>query len=174
MVLIPPFIYGLFDPAEPKHIRYVGMTETDPERPYSHYKSTYNPRIVAWVRRLREQGRGYEVRILESFLAGVARQDICEAECDFIALARQRGDDLLNLTDGGEGGNIWRPTAEERKAISDRLTGHFVSPETRAKIGAANRRRIVTPETRAKISAASKGKRISTEQRASMLAAHLG
>jgi hypothetical protein len=48
------------------------------------------------------------------------------------------------------------------------------SPETRAKISAANKGRKATPETRAKISAAHKGKKRTAEHRAKISAAQKG
>jgi len=62
---------------------------------------------------------------------------------------------LRNLTDGGEG-----------------TSGAVLSPETRAKISAANKGRIKSPETCAKLSAAHKGRVFSAETLAKMSAAH--
>ena len=76
---------------------------------------------------------------------------------------------LRNLTDGGDGvsGAVvspetrakisaakTNPSAEIRSKISAALTGCKRSPEHRAKIGAANKRRTFSAKTRAKYSAA--------------------
>ena len=36
-----PFVYGLVDPLEPKHVRYVGMSGVRAERPSCHAKEGY-------------------------------------------------------------------------------------------------------------------------------------
>jgi hypothetical protein len=63
---------------------------------------------------------------------------------------------------------------ETKAKISAANKGHEVSPETRAKISAANKGRPhppVSAETRAKISAANKGRPLNPEQRAKLSAA---
>jgi len=66
-------------------------------------------------------------------------------------------------------------TPETRAKLSAAQTGHAVSPETRAKLSAAtsaaNRVRIISSETRAKLRAAGRGRTASPEARARMSAA---
>jgi hypothetical protein len=61
---------------------------------------------------------------------------------------------LHNRTDGGDG-----------------VSGFTHSPETRAKLSAANKGKTLSPETREKLSAARKGETFSPETRAKMSAA---
>lgn len=74
-----------------------------------------------------------------------------------------------NLDVGGK--NYGPRHVETRRKISQSLTGHSVSPATRAKIGAASRGkryclgRPVPPEVRAKISAKLKGRDVRREAR---------
>lgn len=53
-------------------------------------------------------------------------------------------------------GNFWR--GRKRPTVSEKLTGHTVSKETREKLRVANIGKSVSEETRRKISQASKGK----------------
>ena len=56
-----PFVYGLYDPLEPMHIRYVGQA-TREWRPDAHAKEARNPGCaarnthkLAWIRKLRRR-----------------------------------------------------------------------------------------------------------------------
>jgi len=55
-----------------------------------------------------------------------------------------------------------------------RQAGFKHSPETKAKMSAAQKGRAVSPETRAKIGAANRGRKFSDESRAKMGASHSG
>lgn len=55
-----------------------------------------------------------------------------------------------------------------------RQAGFKLSPETRAKMAAAQKGRVVSPETRAKIGAANRGRKCSDEARAKMSASRRG
>ena len=68
-------------------------------------------------------------------------------------------------------------SAEHRAKLSAALAGRKGrdhSPETRAKLSAANKGRTFSPETRAKLSAAAKGRKPSPETRAQISAALTG
>lgn len=67
-----------------------------------------------------------------------------------------------NISDGGEGAPGYVFPAELRAAMSAFRKGKPHSPQHRAKIGAANRRRVVSLETRLKIAAARRGKPTTT------------
>jgi len=76
---------------------------------------------------------------------------------------------LYNKTNGGDGICGVVRTEEWRRKQSEAMKGKTPSPETRAKLSAANKN--ITPETRAKMSAANKGKTHSPETKAKMSAA---
>lgn len=69
---------------------------------YKSYKHIHN-----WIRDIRADGLDYEIDVLESFdLTDDVRDRLNEAERFFIAYWRYIGADLLNVTDGGDGGNL--------------------------------------------------------------------
>ena len=78
---------------------------------------------------------------------------------------------LRNLTDGGDGPAGLQHTQETRKAMSAAHLGHATLPETRRKIGDAQRGKPrnlgheVSPETRRKISNANRGRTFTEEHR---------
>jgi group I intron endonuclease len=65
-------------------------------------------------------------------------------------------------------------SAETIAKRAQKLKGHPVTVETRAKISAANKKAHADPDTRAKMSAINKGRVISAQGRANMSAAHKG
>ena len=73
----------------------------------------------------------------------------------------------------GKGGPMGRKKAGPQPAAGSNPR-RPLSPEHRAKIGAASRGRTHSPETRAKMSAAHKGHEVSPETRARMSAAKKG
>jgi NUMOD3 motif len=79
---------------------------------------------------------------------GLTEAAACAYEIALIAaIGRGEAGPLVNLTDGGEGKSGWT-----------------TSPETRAKIGAANRGRIRTPEVIEKTAAKLRGRKRTPEQ----------
>jgi hypothetical protein len=95
-----------------------------------------------------------------------------EAERAWIVTYRLEGHNLVNATDGGEGGT---PSEEVRKKLVDAAYRRPPpSPETRAKISAAGRGRVVSAETRARISAGMKGKTRTREHQNNLSAALRG
>jgi hypothetical protein len=80
-------------------------------------------------------GSAVEVRIIAD---GISENEAFEFEKIRIAFWRSDGADLANLTDGGEGSSGRKHTEEEKQKISKKMTGRIISPETRAKMSAAN------------------------------------
>lgn len=87
-----PNIYGLYD--KDGNLRYIGKADYPDKRLRSHMRDSVrrNTPLYSWIRK---NGRP-EMRILER------PDDWREAERRLIAEARQRGDRLLNLADGGD------------------------------------------------------------------------
>lgn len=149
-------IYALTDPRT-NLVRYIGKSTTGLKRP----RFCATPSRLArerthkanWIRGLISSGLRFGVDVLEEFERA---SDLDWAEKYWIAQARSLGWPLTNLTDGGEG------------------AGHPVSPETRAKIAAANVGKSVSAETRAKIGAATRGRRASNETRLRISMALIG
>jgi hypothetical protein len=148
------FIYAL---AGTDGIRYVGKTEQTAARPRQSLARRYNQhrysarggaiRVYKWWRSQSAEPRMIVLEVCDA-------ADVAERECAWIRFYRLAGARLTNHTEGGEG-----------------APGYVHTPETRAKMSAAQRGRVyapLSPETRAKISAAHKGKPLSAEHRAAM------
>lgn len=166
-------IYGLFDPAAPDAIRYVGKSTHAEKRLGAHLRSRgVNAHRENWIASVRAAGRTPAFVVLDT---AATDAEANELERQHIARLRAAGADLTNKTDGGDGQpKGWNPPEHWRAAhrgrlkgrkrnrevvdrIARALQGHSVSPETRAKIGAANTGRRHPPrseEYRAKLSAA--------------------
>jgi hypothetical protein len=173
-----PFVYALFDPADPSHVRYVGMAPSRASRPYEHA-----PRVRAhpedgthlawWIRKLQAEGREPAVMILEELPEGTDRKFLGFIESCYIKSLRQIGHRLTNANDGGWGGSNGPHTPE---SIAKMKAGWTL--EARAKVGAASRERetgkVHSAASRAKHSAAVKGVPKSPEHRAKIAAAATG
>lgn len=159
-----PFIYGLVDPFEPDHIRYVGMAMRE-RRPYEHATRAYQQRashLVHWILKLHADGRNYQIRKLEELEPHTSRKFLGFVEQCYIASLRKIGHNLTNVHEGGLGGNTGAHTPEVRALISRTHTGRVFSPErcvaislrttgNKSKLGQKD-----SAETRAKKSAAIK------------------
>jgi hypothetical protein len=172
------FIYGLTDPRTDE-IHYIGQSSSGMRRPEWHglpsvLKLAKTSPKTEWVKSLVAAGVQYGVVVLERV---ADRRELDATECRWIAHGRRLNWPLKNLTDGGDGRKGFIPSMEERARISQALTGHPVSEETRAKMSAALRGKRMPPRTeahRAALSAAQIGKVVSTETRAKLRAARLG
>lgn len=162
------FIYVLRDPRDLK-IRYCGWTDK-PNRRLNHhiYRSpAEHNHKASWIVSLSNLGLKPILEVVET---GTTPKGQEEAERRWIKKLREEGEDLTNLTDGGEGcwGLKHSPESIERSAVAHR--GKVYPPEVRAKISAAGKGRkqsvetkakrvaYYTPEKRAEFSAVSKGR----------------
>jgi hypothetical protein len=197
-----PFIYGLVDPAEPGHVRYVGMASANASRPYEHARinlqpSTQQTYFSNWLRKLLREGRTYSVLMLEELSEGTPRRFVGFVERCYIDSLRKIGHRLTNTAAGGWGGSTGPCSAERRLKISYALKNKPFSKTHRTHLREAWRTRVVAPETiirlrsiaashigkpghpwglerRAKIIALMKGRVASEETRLRMSAAHKG
>ena len=136
-----PFVYGLYDPADAGHIRYVGMAPTTASRPYSHAKRARKDLIddsylMHWIRKVQSEGREPSVMILEQLSEGTGRKFCGFVESCYIKSLRQIGHKLTNENDGGWGGSNGPHTEETRAKMKAGWT-----PEVRARVGAAAKER---------------------------------
>ncbi len=116
-----------------------------------------------------------------------------QAERTYIYWYRVLGWNVLNATDGGDGGAMeWKPesraklsaslkasyTPERRAAISRQFKGKTKSAETRAKMSVSAGKHLkgtkLSPEHLAKLSAVKKGKKFTAEHKARISAARKG
>lgn len=132
---------------------YVGIGV--PTRPYEDSR-----RNKHWYRTTERYA--YTVSVLYS---GLAWNVAAAIEIELIKKYREiSGDKLCNQTDGGDGVKGLKHSDESIAKM--RVAQKNKSPETRAKISAANKGKTLSPEHRAKISVAIKRRVISEETRA--------
>jgi hypothetical protein len=114
---------------------YIGIGK--PSRPYSlRNRNKYWKNIVA--------KHGHAVHVIRKDLSW---DEACQLEIYYIKTLRKLGNNLCNITSGGEGASGCIPNAETRKKISKKNKGRKYS------LG-----RGLTPEHKAKISTAKKGR----------------
>ncbi|CAM6710142.1 hypothetical protein CIPOMM044M_01225 [Citrobacter portucalensis] len=94
-------------------------------------------------------------------------QEAYDFETACIKHARQQQANLLNISSGQAGGNVFKSMTEQQikernQKISDSMTGHVVSLETRRKISEAKTSSVQSEETKKKIGKANKGRVIGT------------
>jgi hypothetical protein len=179
-------VYGLYDPREPDHIRYVGITFRGVNRRCNDHVhtarkggKTYRD---AWVRTLLREDILPDYVVLEEG-NGCGWKD---REGYWILYFRECGNRMTNLTDGGDGavGAVHSPELRERRsAILRELwkqeqyrerqaaaqKAKKVSDETRKRISESHKhRQPATQITREKIAKAGRGRKHSEETRARM------
>ena len=117
-----PFVYGLVDPLEPKHVRYVGMTTVSARRPRQHADnarngSMVNPHLSNWIRKIQAEGREPVVLILEELSEDTSKKFTGFVEACYIKSLREIGHNLTNIADGGEHGSS-SPLVQKKKSDS--------------------------------------------------------
>lgn len=139
-------IYGV-RLASSEEYRYVGLTTKTVIRRFQQHlrnaeRGHKNP-FYDWLRK--RPTEEIVVDTLETVTSNL--EDLGQAEISWISALNERGDRLLNLTEGGLGpmGYVW--TAEQRAAAAKRATGRKIPPRP----GAANPffGKTHTPEQRA-------------------------
>ena len=93
----PAVIYGLTCP-DTGSIRYIGKANNPEKRFASHLRDarTRTTPVYGWITKLVNDGKRPGLVVLED------AQDWVEAERRWIAVSRARGDQLLNVADGGD------------------------------------------------------------------------
>lgn len=156
-----PIVYALCDP-DSSFVRYVGITRQKPhDRLRDHIKTARNGGVVPvciWIRGLLADGKRPVLHILECGADWVR-------EVEWIAHYRSIHDDLLNVSGGGQGGNL---PQRVRDIIAEKNRGRPLSEEHRLKLSISHKGFQPTAETRAKLSAANKGRKHSDETKAKM------
>jgi len=117
------YIYGLYEPGT-MIIRYVGMTNNPLRRfrehlkPYLQRKS--NSHLYNWINVLGKKNQKPEMRILQE----VPVEEWEEAEKKTIKKEREQGSNLVNTSEGGEGNQGYKPTAKNRRNMSEGQKGN--------------------------------------------------
>jgi hypothetical protein len=186
-------VYGLYDP-DTEELRYIGKTcrgwlrIRDHLSPKCAQDNSYKSR---WLRTLFSVGKAPVVRVL---LECTTDQQALDEEVRLIREARERGDRLTNITDGGEGFKGLTITPETSAKVGASLHTRWVnlSDDARAEELERIHRNLHTPETREKVrksmigvkmtltpkllasQEARRGKPISEETKAKISKANLG
>ena len=188
------YIYGLFDNTG---IRYIGMGADPEKRRRDHLRDKKKTHKANWIRKVLSEGKTIGLCILDE-----TDSEHCEElEKAWIAYGRDEGWDLTNATDGGIGtrgykhsdesrqkmadakmGNAWNigrrlgvvNSEEQKRKISETMTGRTLSAEHRRNISEAGKGRVQSPETRKKLSDLHRGKVMSAEARKKMSEAKKG
>jgi hypothetical protein len=164
-------IYGLIDPRT-LLIHYIGKSAKGLRRPKQHRTDatrTDQPSsrpVCLWIRDLLSAGLTYEVVILES----QSPEGLGGAERWWIAYGQALGWPLTNMMHGGGGGLGLTRSLECRAKISAANRRRVVSEETKARISASCKVALSSPEVRARISAGTKAAFALPENRAKLLA----
>lgn len=166
------FIYCLAEPHSGV-IRYVGKANNPAERLRHHLKDRMACHRTDWLAKLKHDGLHPVVVPLEECSEKVWQ----ERERHWIAFLREQGADLVNDTDGGEGGAMG-PEARAKTAQANKgniySLGRKHSPETIEKLRESHKGKSMLPQTRAAIAKANIGSKRSPEARARMRAAKYG
>ena len=119
------FIYGLFDPREPEHIRYIGKTNKNRlySRMFMHkktvkYENDNNNHRINWMKKLHNANIEFQYIILEECFS----YNWKEKEQYWIKKSKEEGHILTNSTAGGDG--CVEPTPELRKKLSESHRGN--------------------------------------------------
>lgn len=152
------FIYCLLEPNS-KTIRYFGKANSPRDRHTDHIREARTGKrthIGCWIRKLLKAGKRPDLHVL----CEVLKEDFERFEKAFIALGRQYGFDLTNLSEGGENPPVMcgpahpnfgkkLPAAQIEKMRAAQI-GKRATPETREKLRLANLGRKHSEETLAK------------------------
>jgi hypothetical protein len=142
----PTYIYLLEDPSGKSSKRYVGMSVDPIDRLKGHLNAARRVKLTftaRWLKSLLDRGISPKLSVLEIVPVG---GDFAGAERRWIAKFRSEGVVLTNLTEGGEG-----------------TPGAVLTPEHRAKIGAAQKGRKHSPESIEKVAVFHRGRKRSSE-----------
>jgi len=145
-----PFVYGLVDPLEPKHVRYVGMTRVRVSRPFDHSRLARNEikhsHLFHWIRSLHAEGREPSILLLEELSENSSRWLLGFVEKCYIKSLREIGHRLTNVAEGGEGGNVgdYTHSEESRRRGAEALRRYFKDPKNQAVLVERNARQSET------------------------------
>ena len=126
------YIYSLSD--ENNNIRYIGKSNNPKNRLYSHLKEDKsNPHKYNWLKSIIKRGFYPILTIIEE----VQFEDWQIREKYWISHFRLNGFDLLNITDGGDGGNGYKHSIKSRMKMRKAKLGISLPKEHREKISKA-------------------------------------
>lgn len=110
-------VYALKDP-KTQEIRYIGKSTSGMRRALQHKDSSSLKKISHknnWIKSLLESGLMYQIEILQNCSSN---EETLQAEMYWIKFHKEKGTNLTNLTDGGEGNSGWDMPEETKRNIS--------------------------------------------------------
>ena len=172
-----PFVYGLVDPLDTRHVRYVGLAMRR-ERPFIHARDarrsgTFATNKINWIRKIQAEGREPVALILEELPKDSSLTFVGFVESCYIKSLKEIGHRLTNLTDGGDG--VVNPSPEVREQMSRSAKARpAFSLETRAKMSASKMGHVVTQAHREKLRKTLTGQKHPAERVEKNRVSHLG
>jgi len=150
--IINGYIYGLRCPLS-NEIRYIGQTRRELNvRLKNHlYEKRHNPHKINWIKKLEKMNLKNNITI--ELLEKCSIEHLNEKEKYWIEFFKNKGNKLVNLTDGGDTNYIMNPDSIKR--MSEKLKGMFLG-------------RKLTDETKKKISESKKGRKLTEEHKISI------
>lgn len=128
------YIYALKDPITDEVI-YIGKTKDFKKRLRDHHRieKRIRCRLDRW--KIKMHGLGLKAK-MEILMVCGENDNVNEQEKLFIKLFKEKGINLLNMTEGGDG--LQNPSREVRRKIGEKSKGRIPSKETREKISKSN------------------------------------
>lgn len=165
-------VYTLEDPRG-GGVRYVGVTRIGTQkRLAAHLREAPKGRYHRsnWIKKLLSEGVHPVAKVVQQG----SGDGWGAAESYWITWHRDRGCDLTNATDGGEGAWGHTVSPEAREIMRKARLGKPLSESTRAKLSAMRKGRKIAPEAVAKSAEAHRGLKHTPEAKAKIAAARLG
>lgn len=132
------YVYALCDP-DTGDVRYIGKTVDVRRRLYRHRHENDGSYRARWLAKLTSAGQSPVFKLLEVVEVG---ENWAAVERRWIRDGRAAGWPLTNTTNGGDGMDGYKWTAEDRRKLSAALKGRTLTPEWKRKVGEASKGRI--------------------------------
>lgn len=161
----PWFVYTLHDPRDPDMVRYVGWATNTRQRLQRHLSDARSGRDRTYCGRWKRMLLASNVVPVLVVVDSGQGDGWKTAEQKWVAHFKSLEHRLTNLTDGGDGTRGYTLPPERRRKLT---------PEQKAKIGAANRGRKHSAEARENMRLAHLGRQHTPEQTAKIAAANRG
>lgn len=150
-------VYGLRCHCHPlKGLRYVGVSSNLKSRMSDHRgqarRGNSRP-VYKWMRK-----HGVENIDPVELSVHSTSLEMFEAEIETIARLRAEGQDLLNVTEGGEGTMGYRHSQDVYDRLAESRRRENLPEEVRLKLSESSKRENLSPETRKRMSDSHKGK----------------
>lgn len=168
------FIYSLSDPNTGK-VRYIGKTNNLKYRLWAHVTDATTDRRNShkcnWIKLLLKENKRPIISVIEE----VPMEIWQEREIYWINKFKENGENLVNMTDGGECGIISDNCREALKKCKRKPRVNFKhSEETKKIIREKRAKQIITEEHKKNISKGCKGKKRTDEQKKTLSMARKG